>query len=562
MSHPIPDAALDDRLGFVGTTGSGKTYNAGSAVERLLDRGARVVIIDPLDVWWGLRLIADGKSASRYSLPIFGGAHGDLPLNEHAGKLIGETVAAMTESCIVSLGTLGTKAAERRFMLAFLEAIYRKANGEPVHLIFDEADLWAPQKASEPMLQARMEEICRRGRVKGLIPWLITQRPAVISKDVLSQVDGLVAFKLTSSQDRDALEGWIEGQADRAQWKEIRAALPTMERGQGVVWLPGRGVLATASFPAKRTFDSSRTPKRGEKRDTTALKPLDLGALKDRLANVEVEAKANDPAALKAEIARLRKEVAAKGQVLDPEALRAAEQRGFDAGYDRGMREGRALLADAAIERIAPLAEWLKELHATSKQGDGPPKRSVSPIMRSAPAASPVRTSATPKLFAGASGDGDLTRPQRKVLDAIAFWRSIGHDAPTREQIGVVAGYSPSSGGFNNLLGQLRTAGHVDIPQPGRVSLANGYDAAPMSPDTAREIMLNDVLSAPQRKLVLAMDGTQAIDRAELAQSTDYSPTSGGFNNLIGSLTTLGIFVRPAQGQVALSDWAAELLQD
>jgi hypothetical protein len=41
----------------------------------------------------GLRLTADGKP-SRFTLPIFGGEHGDLPLNENAGKLIGETVAA------------------------------------------------------------------------------------------------------------------------------------------------------------------------------------------------------------------------------------------------------------------------------------------------------------------------------------------------------------------------------------------------------------------------------------------------------------------------------------
>lgn len=49
--HPIPSAALDDRLAFVGTAGSGKTYNAGTAVERLLTSGARVVIPDPLGVW-------------------------------------------------------------------------------------------------------------------------------------------------------------------------------------------------------------------------------------------------------------------------------------------------------------------------------------------------------------------------------------------------------------------------------------------------------------------------------------------------------------------------------
>jgi DNA helicase HerA-like ATPase len=57
--YPIPRAALDDRLAFVGTSGSGKTYAAGTAVERLLEAGHRVVIVDPLDVWWVLRAACD-----------------------------------------------------------------------------------------------------------------------------------------------------------------------------------------------------------------------------------------------------------------------------------------------------------------------------------------------------------------------------------------------------------------------------------------------------------------------------------------------------------------------
>lgn len=64
MKHPIPDEALDDRLAFIGTSGSGKSYNAGGAVERVLSKGGRVVTIDPLGVWWGLRLLADGKTPS------------------------------------------------------------------------------------------------------------------------------------------------------------------------------------------------------------------------------------------------------------------------------------------------------------------------------------------------------------------------------------------------------------------------------------------------------------------------------------------------------------------
>jgi DNA helicase HerA-like ATPase len=76
--YPIPNAALDDRLAFIGTSGSGKTYNAGVGVERLLASKARVVIVDPLDVWWGLRLRPDGNGDSKFKVVIIGGARANF----------------------------------------------------------------------------------------------------------------------------------------------------------------------------------------------------------------------------------------------------------------------------------------------------------------------------------------------------------------------------------------------------------------------------------------------------------------------------------------------------
>lgn len=568
MTHPIPREALDDRHAFVGTAGSGKTYSAGTAVERVLSQKGRVVVIDPLGVWWGLRLTLDGETPSPFKVVIFGGSHGDLPINEHAGALIGETVAGMAESCIIDLSGIGTKAGERRFMLAFLTSLYRRTNGEPVHVVFDEADMFAPQRLLDKegeaaKLLGMMETIVRRGRVKGFIPWLITQRPAVLSKDVLSQADGLIAFKLTSSQDRDAIGAWIEGQADKATGKEMLASLPGMQVGQGVVWIPGRGVLLTAQFPRKATYDSSRTPKRGETVRTASLKPIDLGALKERLSTVEAEAKANDPKALRAEIARLTKEAKNIPQnipVPDPEAEARGYDRGFAEGSDKILRAVASLAGDLSqsIERAEEACAGAKRLLAsfsgfTASQADELKRRPVArPTPQLIAKMYPVR-----QPLKSVNGH-EFTGPQRRVLRSLAMWRDLGHETPSREMVAAASGYSPSSGGFNNLLGSLASAGAIGKPMPGHVSLLVGADD--MSPEEGRDMLLG-YLSNQQRKLVDALNGAGDMSRDALGERTGYSASSGGFNNLIGSLSTLGLITKPAPGYVALSPWAQELLQ-
>ena len=130
----------------------------------------------------------------------------------------------------------------------------------------------------------RVEEIVRRGRVRGFVPWLITQRPAVLHKDVLSQADILVSMKLTSSQDREAVGRWIEGQASRAEGRRILAALPRLAQGEGWVWAPSDGVLERVAFPRIRTFDSSATPQRPKRAGVQGgLAAVDLAAIRAAL---------------------------------------------------------------------------------------------------------------------------------------------------------------------------------------------------------------------------------------------------------------------------------------
>ncbi len=284
----LPLSALDDRLAIVGTSGSGKTYAAKGLAERLMDGGGRVCVVDPLGVWWGLRSAADGTIPSPYPVVVFGGRHADVALEPSMGAALGTLVGTRALACVVDVSDLGSAIARRGFMTAFTAALY-EANTEPLHLVLDEADLWAPQRAQPGghELLGRIEEIVRRGRIRGFVPWLITQRPAVLHKDVLSQADILVSMKLTASQDRDAVGRWIEGQADRAEGRRILGALPRLGRGEGWGWAPGDGVLARVAFPRIRTLDSSQTPKREVQASTPcALAAVDLSALRAALAGM------------------------------------------------------------------------------------------------------------------------------------------------------------------------------------------------------------------------------------------------------------------------------------
>lgn len=534
MTAAIPDAALDDRLGFVGTAGSGKTYNAGGCVERLLATGARCIIIDPLGAWWGLRARPDGETPSPFQVVILGGAHCDLPLNEQAGALIGETVASAAESFIISLDALGTKAAERRFMLAFLVALYRHANGEPVHLIFDEADLFAPQRildkeADAAKLLGQMENIVRRGRIKGFIPWLITQRPAVISKDVLSQIDGLITFKLTSSQDRDAIGDWVQGQADRAQWNAIWAELPTLQRGHGVVWVPGRSILKTVAFPRKITFDSSATPKRGEARRTAQLKPLNVEALRGKLETVAKEAVENDPRRLKVRIAELERALAKMPLAGRSQTeLAEADQRGYSRGRAEGHLEGMAeivKLIRPAIEKGNALIAAGTELAAALRDiapgiaAPAPTARSIQPA--------PERPVAPPPRPVPPINDQQLPKGERICLAAVAQHR----DGVTREQLTVLTGYKRSS--RDTYLQRLRERqyiatleGRLFSTPEGDAALGPEFERLPIG-DALRDHWL-DRLPEGERRILSAVIGfyPDAATKAEIDDATGYKRSS------------------------------------
>ena len=138
----------------------------------------RVCAIDPTGTWWGLRLTPDGKRPSQLKPVIFGGEHADIPISEHHGGVIAEAIGTSSSSAIIDTRLLGSNA-RTRFFTAFAETLLRTNKG-PLHLIIDEAHLFAPQgKINSPdagKMVAEANELVSRGRSAGLR--VISHQPA------------------------------------------------------------------------------------------------------------------------------------------------------------------------------------------------------------------------------------------------------------------------------------------------------------------------------------------------------------------------------------------------
>jgi hypothetical protein len=208
----------------------------------------------------GLRLNANGKP-SKYPVVIFGGLHADVPIGRPR-RAIAEVVATSSTPAVIDtrLMTVGERT---QFFTAFAQTLLRKNRG-PLRLVIDEAHVFAPQgRVADPrsgeMLHAA-NNLVSLGRSIGLRIMMISQRPAKLHKDSLTQVETLVAMRVIAPQDRKAIEEWIGEWADKEQGKEIVASLPSLPTGDAWIWSPEIGFLERKHFPLARTYDSGKAP--------------------------------------------------------------------------------------------------------------------------------------------------------------------------------------------------------------------------------------------------------------------------------------------------------------
>lgn len=539
----IPEAALQQHMAVLGKTGSGKTFAVKGIVEHLLADGRRVGIVDPTGAWWGLRSSRDGKGAG-FPILVLGGDHGDLPLPALGGAAVARLLTEQRVNLIADTSQL-TVGERTRWFIDFANTLHRTNKG-PLHLILDEAHNFAPQgKVMDPdagkMLHAA-NRLAAEGRSRGIRLGMITQRPQKLHKDTLTSADTLIAMRVLAPHDREAVEAWVEGCGDPKQGKEVLNSLANMQRGEGWVWYPEGGFLERMKFPAIKTFDSSATPTDGGPiQAPKGMAEIDLTEIKTSMAEAVKEAEANDPKLLRAKIRELEKKVGPpqiQEKIVEVPVLK-------DSQMDRAEKLA-ARMQDAADALVGEVAE-LRRLIAPAAA----PRPAPRALVRQ-----PARPARAPTAPPSAPIEG-ISTSQQRILDSLAALEGMGIARPSKEQLALWCEVSPTSGGYFNNLGALRSAGLIEYPSGGLVQLTDaGRQAAqqtdPLTVEEMQESLCRKVgLSKAAIIRALIDIYPESITKDELAERIGVSPTSGGYFNNLGALRTLGVIDYPSPGAVA-----------
>lgn len=545
----LPVEAGTQTFAILAKRGMGKTYTALVLVEEMVNAGIPVVVVDPIGVSWGLRSAANGKGPG-LPVVILGGEHGDVPLDVGAGAAIAEFVVAERRPVVLDL-SLFRKGEQTRFMTDFAEALYHR-NREPLHLVLDEADAFAPQRPQkgEERLLGACEDLVRRGRARGIGVTLVTQRAAVLNKSVLTQAEVLVALRTIAPQDRDAIEAWVKVHGTPEQRDTMMASLPSLPIGTAWFWSPGwLDVFERVEIRKRITLDSSATPKIGTRRAAPReLASVDLESLRARLAGAIERAEQDDPKALRRRIAELEKQAAAVAPRRVPVEVPVLTEG------DRVMLQNIRDMVESWSKHLGELLDRVLQQTGRRELEQRPTPKPPPPARR---AVEDVRAERRHGRIAPSGAK--LAGGERKILSALAQYD--GGRTPT--QVAILTGYASNGGGFRNYLSALRSRGFIKTDRLGRLATTPEGEAAlgpfdPLPTGTALFHHWKARLGKAERLILeeLVKNYPSTMDVEWLAKETGYAADGGGFRNALSKLRTLELI--SGRGELKAADEFSE----
>lgn len=585
-SLALPIDAVTRTFGIFGQRGTGKTSTAVVLAEEMARKGAHVVVLDPVGAWWGITHDGEGKG-----LPgiVLGGEHGDVPLEEQAGKLVADLVVGRHWPVVVIDMKLLRKGARQRFLADFLEEVYF-TNREPLHVFFEEADQALPQspRGMDPTVGRVLgaaEDIVKLGRGRGLGASLISQRFATVNKNVVEQVETLLLHRLIGPNDRKAAKGWVESNGDADATDRVLGSLAGLAVGEAQLYSPGwLRELRKIRVRQRKTFDSSATPEVGAAPvEATKRAPVNLDELRVQMAETVQRARENDPKVLKARIAELEAEVerAVNAQPV-PERILVPDREAVRglltaiANLDGAGDEIRQMLDQAfgefaamgtrLSEALAPVAAQVATIDAVINAASALPedgqveKAPARPDNGPDPAVGRGQLPPAPSRPAADNGGpgageppGDLSAGAWRLLDEM---RGLAPLRLSRTQLATMLKRGARSSTLTQQLAELKAAGAIEQDHAGRIWPVSSpvANAPAMNEEQAREMWLRVLPDGPAALLrALLAAPAFTLSRGELFEAGGFSQTSSTPVTHLKLLSDNGL-VRKSGGFVELGD--------
>lgn len=603
----LPPAVFEQHIIALGKTGAGKSSAIRFIVEHLLDQEKRVIIVTPKADFWGLKLAADGKNAG-YPVPVFGGQHQDLPLSHHSGKTMAELLGTGNRSAILQMRDF-MPGERTTFWIDFASTLFRVLQGK-VFLVIDEVHNFAPKGKvldnQAGMMLHWSNKLASEARGIGITLIGASQRASKVHNDFLTSCETLIAMRVTTKWDRDAVKDWIEGCGDPEKGKEVLNSLAQMKRGDAWVWSPEAEFgPKPIHFPMFKTYDSFRPQSPSDSAKLKGWADVDLADVKKKLEHVVKEAEANDPKKLKARIRELEsaRPVNTKPNSIDAtkvesvarpllslleEAVKLIVRMNAIGFNDSGLTQEQiheALKGTAKeIQRVAKTnlqkqsqefeelkleaARLLKKISARLADKNvfvDMTVRRNEPVSIYTARTDFVNTKTGRTTPATPEINGDLNGPQKKIMVALAELRSIGKLQPSKNMVAAWASYSVNGSAFTNPLGALRAAGLIEYPSNGIISFTGAGAAMMPNMDapTQEQILsrIQNICTGPEWKIFSALlsRNREKVSKSELAELSEYSEKGSAYINPLGALRTMGLLDYPSNGYVQASEWIFEL---
>lgn len=225
------NSVISNVLFVTGKRGSGKSWSTAVMMEEFNRLGLQFVCFDALD------------------------AHGYLPHNpkENEGlegvstlrpkpgetvnmKALVSTLRESDESLIISLA--GLPLVKQQEMIAeYCEALLEAQLGKGIMTIFEECQDFIPQ-LGRPVSFDPIVRLCKLGRALGYGVTLISQRPAGVNKEALSQSSIYIVHNIINSRDLKSLEEQLSFGTDKKLVKQMLDGIVKCNKGEVIVFAP------------------------------------------------------------------------------------------------------------------------------------------------------------------------------------------------------------------------------------------------------------------------------------------------------------------------------------